>query len=63
VRGLDVSIPLGVKAYYNTVHHAGHERFAQQLASAGVAGAIIPTSRSTSRVRGATLPTQRASRR
>jgi tryptophan synthase alpha chain len=42
VRGLDVSIPLGVMAYYNTVHHAGHERFAQQLASAGVAGAIIP---------------------
>jgi tryptophan synthase alpha chain len=42
VRGLDVSIPLGVMAYYNTVHHAGHARFAQQLASAGIAAAIVP---------------------
>ena len=28
--------------YYNTVHHAGHERFASQLVQAGIAGAIIP---------------------
>ena len=28
--------------YYNTVHHAGHERFAQQLAAAGIAAAIVP---------------------
>jgi tryptophan synthase alpha chain len=42
VRDLDVSIPLAVMTYYNTVHHAGHERFAQQLASAGIAAAIVP---------------------
>jgi tryptophan synthase alpha chain len=42
VRTLDVSIPLAVMTYYNTVHHAGHERFAQQLAAAGVAAAIVP---------------------
>jgi tryptophan synthase alpha chain len=28
--------------YYNTVFHAGHERFAQDLAAAGVSAAIIP---------------------
>jgi tryptophan synthase alpha chain len=28
--------------YYNTVFHAGHERFANDLAAAGVSGAIIP---------------------
>ena len=28
--------------YYNTVHHAGHERFAAQLRSAGVVAAIVP---------------------
>lgn len=42
VRSLDVSIPLTVMTYYNTVHHAGHERFAAQLASAGVSAAIVP---------------------
>src|SRR6476660_4315575 len=26
-RELDVQIPLAVMTYYNTVHHAGHERF------------------------------------
>jgi tryptophan synthase alpha chain len=41
-RGLDVSIPLAVMTYYNTVHHAGHERFAQQLAAAGIVAAIVP---------------------
>jgi len=41
-RTLDVSIPLAVMTYYNTVHHTGHERFAQQLASAGIAAAIVP---------------------
>ncbi|HQZ33144.1 MAG TPA: tryptophan synthase subunit alpha [Ilumatobacteraceae bacterium] len=41
-RSLDVSIPLGVMAYYNTVHHAGHERFAAQLAAAGIVAAIVP---------------------
>jgi tryptophan synthase alpha chain len=28
--------------YYNTVHRAGHERFAASLAAVGVAGAIVP---------------------
>jgi tryptophan synthase alpha chain len=28
--------------YYNTVFHAGHERFAADLAAAGVSAAIIP---------------------
>lgn len=41
-RRLDVGIPLVVMCYYNTVHHAGHERFAAQLASAGIVGAIVP---------------------
>ncbi|CAB4362419.1 unannotated protein [freshwater metagenome] len=42
VRSLDVSVPIAVMLYYNTVHHAGHERFAAQLRSAGVVAAIVP---------------------
>lgn len=42
VRTLDVGIPLAVMCYYNTVFHAGHERFASDLAAAGVAAAIVP---------------------
>lgn len=42
VRTLDVGVPLVVMCYYNTVFHAGHERFAADLAAAGVSGAIIP---------------------
>jgi tryptophan synthase alpha chain len=41
-RGLDVAIPLAVMCYYNTVHHAGHRRFAAQLADAGISAAIVP---------------------
>ena len=41
-RDLDVSIPLAVMTYYNTVHHPGPTRFAQQLAAAGIAAAIVP---------------------
>ena len=41
-RSLDVSIPLAVMLYYNTVHHAGHERFAAQLRDAGIVAAIVP---------------------
>lgn len=41
-RALDVGIPLAVMCYYNTVHHAGHERFAASLVSAGVCAAIVP---------------------
>lgn len=41
-RDLDVGIPLVVMCYYNTVFHAGHERFAHDLAAAGISGAIVP---------------------
>jgi tryptophan synthase alpha chain len=39
---LDVSVPLVVMTYYNVVAHAGVERFAAQLADAGIDGAIVP---------------------
>ena len=42
VRSLDVGIPLAVMCYYNTVFHAGHERFAADLVAAGVSAAIVP---------------------
>lgn len=42
VSRLDVGIPFAVMCYYNTIFRAGHERFAQNLAAAGVAGAIVP---------------------
>jgi tryptophan synthase alpha chain len=35
-------VPPVVMTYYNTVHRAGHERFASSLTAAGVAGAIVP---------------------
>ena len=41
-RSLDVGVPLAVMTYYNTVHHAGHERFAAQLREAGIVAAIVP---------------------
>ncbi len=41
-RDLDVAIPLAVMTYYNTVHHAGHVRFAEQLRAAGIVAAIVP---------------------
>lgn len=42
LRTLDAGVPLAVMTYYNLAFHAGHERFAAQLASAGVAAAILP---------------------
>ena len=39
---LDAGVPLAVMLYYNTVFHMGHERFAHELVTAGVAGAIVP---------------------
>lgn len=39
---LDVDVPLVVMTYYNPVQHAGHERFASELADAGIDGAIVP---------------------
>ncbi len=41
-RTLDVGIPLAVMCYYNTIHHAGHERFAHQLVAAGVVASLVP---------------------
>lgn len=40
--GLDAGVPIAVMTYYNPVHHMGHTRFAERLAAAGVAAAIIP---------------------
>ncbi len=42
LRGLDAGVPLAVMTYYNIAFHMGHERFAQSLAAAGVAAAILP---------------------
>lgn len=42
VRELDVQVPLAVMLYYNTVHHAGHARFAASLADAGIVACIVP---------------------
>ncbi|MFN3254163.1 MAG: tryptophan synthase subunit alpha [Ilumatobacter sp.] len=42
VPDLDVDIPLAVMTYYNLVHHPGPERFAAELARAGISGAILP---------------------
>lgn len=42
VPSLDVDIPLAVMTYYNLVHHPGPERFAANLARAGISGAILP---------------------
>ncbi len=42
VRTLDVGVPLAVMTYYNTIHRAGHRRFASELRDAGVTAAIVP---------------------
>lgn len=42
LRHVDVDVPLAVMCYYNTVHHAGHERFASMLADAQISAAIVP---------------------
>ena len=39
---LDAGVPLAAMLYYNTVFHMGHERFAHELVTAGVAAAIVP---------------------
>ncbi len=39
---LDVDVPLAVMTYYNLVHHPGPERFAANLARAGISAAILP---------------------
>jgi len=42
LRDADVGAPVVVMTYYNPVLHAGHERFAAELAAAGIDGAIVP---------------------
>lgn len=42
LRTIDVGVPLVVMTYYNLAFHAGHQRFASQLADAGVSGCILP---------------------
>jgi tryptophan synthase alpha chain len=39
---LQLSVPLVAMTYYNLVFRAGHQRFAADLAAAGLAGTIIP---------------------
>ncbi|HEX7168262.1 MAG TPA: tryptophan synthase subunit alpha [Acidimicrobiales bacterium] len=39
---VDAGVPLVAMTSYNLCFHAGHERFAQMLAGAGVSGAILP---------------------
>lgn len=38
----EIGIPLIVMTYYNIVFRAGHERFARELAEAGISGTILP---------------------
>jgi tryptophan synthase alpha chain len=40
--GLDVPVPLVVMTYCNPVLHLGYARFAAELRSAGIGGAIVP---------------------
>lgn len=42
LRGAEVGIPLAAMTYYNIAFHMGLERFAHELAGAGVAAAILP---------------------
>ena len=42
VRDESVSAPLAVMTYYNLVYRMGHERFASDIASAGISGCILP---------------------
>ncbi|MCU1353243.1 MAG: trpA [Acidimicrobiales bacterium] len=42
LRRIDAGVPLVAMTYYNLVFRAGHERFAADLAAAGVAGIILP---------------------
>lgn len=42
LRGFEAPAPLVAMTYYNVVDRAGHDRFAEMLAGAGVAGAVVP---------------------
>jgi tryptophan synthase alpha chain len=39
---VDASVPLVAMTYYNLVFRAGHTRFANRMAAAGVTGAVVP---------------------
>jgi tryptophan synthase alpha chain len=39
---VDAGVPLVAMTYYNLVFRAGHRRFAERMAAAGVHGAIVP---------------------
>ena len=39
---VDAGVPLVAMTYYNLAYRAGHERFAAQLADAGIDGCILP---------------------
>ncbi|MBW3536277.1 MAG: tryptophan synthase subunit alpha [Actinobacteria bacterium] len=42
LRGADLGVPLVAMTYYNLVFRAGHQRFAEALASSGICAAIVP---------------------
>ena len=42
LRRADLGVPLVAMTYYNLVFRAGHRRFAESLAAAGIAAAIVP---------------------
>lgn len=42
LRGLDAGVPLLAMTYYNLVFHMGDERFAGEMADAGMSGIILP---------------------
>ena len=42
LRRSSFAVPIAIMTYYNIVHHAGHDRFAKELADCGVSGSIIP---------------------
>ena len=42
LRGVDAGVPLAAMTYYNLVARNGEARFAGELASAGISGAILP---------------------
>lgn len=42
IRDADIEVPIAVMTYYNIVFRAGDVRFANDLADAGIAGAILP---------------------
>ena len=42
VKRIESPTPMAVMTYYNLVYRMGHERFASDIASAGISGCILP---------------------